>query len=403
MTMIESVKQAFCEEVEIMRSGLSMPYHKLSLMVALVTGIIFSVLLQHQVVFDGRIALIDLDDSRYSRELAQKLDASAYLEVHEIYHNAVDPVSLLMNDRNIGVLYIPKDCEKQLLNGDRSVVLGYYADYTNSAQNGLAMSSLNEIVAEEGYGTAVPKIATLGRMSTDLAEAAVSPMRILERRLFDPVFSSTNSFVIAITIFFSSIYLGLSVLMITGRLHATGQWERAVGRGSFSMASRLFPYVIFYCAGLSCAFCLLINFGQLRFEGSWGFFLLTLATTGLAIGLIAMILSWNAGNAGIGASFMILFVPPGFILGGSTMAIPFLTDWVRSISRIWPLTWQYSFLRDIAQRGEYQSGVLAYYGYYLLYIAFLALIFTVRCQAEQKRLRNGYRDCDIDGPHFERT
>lgn len=36
------------------------------------------------------------------------------------------------------------------------------------------------------------------------------------RRLGDPVFSATNNMVIAFIFFFSSIYLGLTVLMIPG-------------------------------------------------------------------------------------------------------------------------------------------------------------------------------------------
>lgn len=109
MNTINAMKMAFCEEIEVMRSGHSMPYHKLSLMVSLVTAIVFAILLQHQVVFDGHIAVIDLDSSSYSRELIQKLDASSYIEITEVYRNPVNVSALLMHDRNIGVLYIPKN------------------------------------------------------------------------------------------------------------------------------------------------------------------------------------------------------------------------------------------------------------------------------------------------------
>ena len=92
MNTINAMKMAFCEEIEVMRSGHSMPYHKLSLMVSLVTAIVFAILLQHQVVFDGHIAVIDLDSSSYSRELIQKLDASSYIEITEVYQkSAVKP------------------------------------------------------------------------------------------------------------------------------------------------------------------------------------------------------------------------------------------------------------------------------------------------------------------------
>ncbi|MCI6796511.1 MAG: ABC transporter permease [Succinatimonas sp.] len=400
MNTINAMKMAFCEEIEVMRSGHSMPYHKLSLMVSLVTAIVFSILLQHQVVFDGHIAVIDLDSSSYSRELIQKLDASSYIEIIEVYRNPVNVSALLMHDRNIGVLYIPKNLEKNLMNGQRSMKLGYYADYTNSAQNGVAIETLNEIISEQNATVAAPKIAAMGSLSGDATANMLSPMSLGIRRLSDPVYSSTNAFVIAITIFFSSLYLGLSTLMITGRINVTGQFERCLKMGVASWFARLMPYVFFYATGLCVAFCVLINFGQLRFEGNWLFYLLTIITTGMCIGMIALILSWNSSNPGSGAGFMILFVPPGFILGGSTMAIPFLTDWVKAISDIWPLVWQYSFLRDIAQRGEFQLGVVGVYGCYLVYASILALVLIWRWHGSMKKMQIRQAG-DVDALHFE--
>ena len=400
MNTINAMKTAFCEEIEVMRSGHSMPYHKLSLMISLVTAVIFSILLQHQVVFDGYIAVIDLDSSRYSRELIQKLDASSYIEVTEVFRNPVAVNALLMHDRNIGGLYIPKNLERNLMNGQRSMKLGYYADYTNSAQNGVAIETLNEIISEQGAEVAAPKIAAMGNLSQDTTVNMLAPMSLGVRRLSDPVYSSTNAFVIAITIFFSSLYLGLSTLMITGRLNVTGQFERCLKMGIASWFARLMPYVFFYASGLAVAFCVLINFGQLRFEGNWLFYLLTIITTGMCIGMIALILSWNSTNPGAGAGFMILFVPPGFILGGSTMAIPFLTDWVKTISDIWPLVWQYSFLRDIAQRGDFQLGVAGVYGCYMIYASVLGLILVWRWHRSMKKMQE-QQIGDIDALHFE--
>lgn len=400
MTTIEAMKQAFFEEVVAMRSGYSMPYHKVALMIALVTCLFFCIFLQHQIAFDGRIAIIDLDNSRYSRELAQKLDASAYIEVTDIFYNAVPVSSLLVEDRNIGVLYIPKDFEKYLLNGQRSMKLGYYADYTNSAQNGVALSTLNEIIGEEGANISIPKVAAMGKMSSDAAAAAVSPMSVGSRRLTDPVYSSTNGFVVAITIFFSSIFIGISTLMIVGRIRVTGQMERCLRMGYASWIARILPYALIYSTAITIAFCLLINFGQMRFAGSWPFFWLTIFTTGVCIGLLSLFFSWNSENPGAGTAFMILYVPPGFILGGSTMAIPFLTDWVQNVSHIWPLVWQYRFVRDIAQRGEFQAGVVAHYGCYLLYATVLALLVYWRYYKSMKLL-TGPRTRDINELHFE--
>lgn len=401
MSVIKSMTQAFCEEIEIMRSGNSMPYHKLSLMVALVTILVFSILLQHEVVFDGHIAVIDLDDSRYSQTLIQKLDSSPFIKVTQVYHNPVEVNSLLMHDRNLGVLLLPHDLEKDLQNGRSSLNIGYFADHTNPAQNGTLIETLNEILGEEGAGFAAPHIASTGAFSEKATEAVLSPMRLVTRRVSDPVYSATNAFVIAIMIFFCSLYLGLTTLMITGRLRISHQFERAVSMGPWSFFARLLPYVLCYMTGITLAICVLVNFGQMRFEGNYLFFLLTLFLTGMNIGMIALILSWNCPHPGLGASFMILFVPPGFILGGSTMAIPFLNDWVRMFSNIWPLVWEYSFLRDIAQRGGNMMGTVTMLGWYLMYFCLLGVLVTLRWHKSHK-LQEAPRTTDINELHFER-
>lgn len=65
-----------------------------------------------------------------------------------------------------------------------------------------------------------------------------------------------------------------------------------------------------------------------------------------------MLLSWRCTNPSGGASFMIWLVPPGFILGGATMAIGFAHPWVRAISEGIPLVHVFAFWRDIGLRGD---------------------------------------------------
>ncbi len=52
MNVINTILSSVFEEIDAMRSGRFMPYHKISLMIALVTCLIFSVALSHQVVFN---------------------------------------------------------------------------------------------------------------------------------------------------------------------------------------------------------------------------------------------------------------------------------------------------------------------------------------------------------------
>ena len=93
--------------------------------------------------------------------------------------------------------------------------------------------------------------------------------------------------------------------------------------------------------------------------------------TGVANGLVAMLLSWRCANPGVGASFMIWLVPPGFILGGSTMAQGFAHPWVRTLSEGIPLVHTFAFWRDVGLRGIDFAGMSGSVGRFLFYLVFL--------------------------------
>ncbi|MFR4553035.1 MAG: hypothetical protein ACLT49_07285 [Sutterella wadsworthensis] len=48
------------------------PYHKMGIAVAVITTVAFSIILSHDVVFEAPVAVIDLDQSRWSAELIEK-------------------------------------------------------------------------------------------------------------------------------------------------------------------------------------------------------------------------------------------------------------------------------------------------------------------------------------------
>lgn len=384
--MTSSIWSAMAEEVACMRSGRFIPYHKMAMMIAIVTCIVFSVVFSHGVVFNGRIAVIDLDHTRCSASLIEKINSSSYIEVQEVYHAPLDPVLLTASDRNLGVLYIPKGLEKRLNSGRDAFSLGYLADYTNEAQNAEVIENLNEIVATLGGQQAALRISPLG-LTRQQSENTLNPLSVKIRRLFDPVFSATNATVIYFILFFSSIYIGLTTLMIMGRLQVTGQRARALAQGPLCLIARLCPYALFYTTAITVVSALLITFGQLRFAGSYVAFLPTIFLTGMCIGMFGMVLSWHASDPGHGAAFMILIVPPGFITGGSTMAVGFLPDWAYQLSHAFPLVWLFSFFRDFAQRGAPLAGMLGEYGKFLIYFSILGLLITYRWYRSQSEFQ----------------
>lgn len=375
--MIRECWASILEELNAMNSGKFVPYHKTAVMVAAVVALLFSLVFRHTTIFEAPIAVVDLDASRYSTELIQRINTSPYIRVATVLKTPTDPEQLTQHDFHLGVLYIPKGLEKAVKTGRESVTLGYLADYSNSAQNAQIMSELNAYVPQAGAEIGAVTVSALG-LGEQKTEAAMSPLKMTSRELFNPTSTATNGLTIGFVYFFSSLFFGLTVLMVPGRLRAMNVWERTVlARSPAAILARGIPYSLFYVTGITLITALLATFGQLRFAGNYFAYLPSLFMTGLAFSWLGLVLAWGAPNAGAGASRMIFLVPPGFIMGGYAMATGYLPNWAYGMSYLFPLTWQYRFWRDFACRGAPVEAMAATYGAYLFYLAAIAAIVVM--------------------------
>ncbi|MDZ6245761.1 ABC transporter permease, partial [Klebsiella pneumoniae] len=370
-----TIYNAFIEEMGAMFSGKTVPYHKASLMIATLTCAIFSMVFSHGTVFEGKIAVIDLDNSVYSTNLIERINTSSYIDVKEVIHTPINVNALTANDRNIGILYLPHGLEENIKSGKSQTSIGYFADYSNDAQNAETISALNEILATDNASISAPKIASLG-LGVEQTEALVTPLRLQTRELYNPTHSATNTTVISFVNFFCSIFLTVTQLMLVGRLRVSGRWEHVLKGTPLTLVARSIPYVLFYVTSIALMMSVLAVFGQLRFSGNFYAYLPSMFMTGFAFGMLAIIISWTAKNPGQGASRMIFLVPPGFITGGATMAVGMLPLWGYYASYAFPLVWQYRFFRDFALRGEMITNMLFFYGLYFCYLLVLFGVIT---------------------------
>lgn len=366
--------ESITSEINAMRSGRFIPYHKMAAAVALIVTVIFAVIFSHSTVFEGRVSVIDLDGTKASVQFVRDLDSSFYLHVTEVHRYPLSPDFLTRHDRSLGVVYIPDGFEEALKRQETTGVK-YFADYLNEAQNAEIIETINTVSAL--FGTEA-ETASPGGIVTEI------------RRLYNPTFTSTNGTLSAFLLFFSALYLGLTVLMVPGRLRATHAWESEVmTRSPLALLARGVPYALFFTAALSVMMALLINFGQLRFAGNFLLYLPALFLCALSVTWLGFIYAYKAGDPGQGAALMIFLIPPGFIMGGATMAVGMLSQGAFAFSHCFPLTWLYHFQRDLAGRGLSAAQMLTLYGAFLIYLSILGLILTGRFALERRRLLRG--------------
>ena len=362
------------DELRYLFSGQGMPYEKVAVMVAVVITVFMTVLLGNNFAKDAHIAVIDLDNSKYSHEIIDKFNASQYMKVTAVLNTPAEPKTLFYRDQNVAVVYLPRDLEKNRYTADAGSI-GVFYDNTNTAQTADIKSALNELIAIDNQQAA--------------GGAAQSGISLHERNLFNPAASTSNGETQGFLFFFSSMFFTFATIGMIPRLRLSGKLDRILEQGNpFDLMVRIVPYGGCLLTALFVGMGILRIWGDMVFSGHVLTFLFTQFFYIFVLGMLSLLMGWTASNPGIASSRMILFIPGGFILGGPTGPIPVLSGWVQTLSHIFPLTWEFHLVRDIITRGAGLTDISREFGAFLLYIGFVAVLFCfVFYKARARRQR----------------
>ena len=216
------------DELRYLFSGQGMPYEKVAVMVAVVITVFMTVLLGNNFAKDAHIAVIDLDNSKYSHEIIDKLNASQYMKVTAVLNTPAEPKTLFYRDQNVAVVYLPRDLEKNRYTADAGSI-GVFYDNTNTAQTADIKSALNELIAIDNQQAA--------------GGAAQSGISLHERNLFNPAASTSNGETQGFLFFFSSMFFTFATIGMIPRLRLSGKLDRILEQGNpFDLMVRIVPY-----------------------------------------------------------------------------------------------------------------------------------------------------------------
>ena len=365
-------KESFLDELKFLFSGKGMPYEKVCIMVAMVISVVLSVMLAGNFSENAPVAVIDLDNSKYSRELITKIDASEYMQVTTIINSPMNPEELCYRDQVVAVVYLPQGLEKNRYSGS-SAPIGVFYDNTNTAQTADIKEALPEIVAIDNA------------MFSGSGES--SGLTLNSRVLFNPAGSTSNAQTQGFLFFFGSMFFTFATIGMIPRLRLTKQYEPTLLNGTpWDLIGRLVPYCFCLVISLFLGMAVLRVWGDLVFSGRMLEFLFIQLFMAMTIGILSIFMGWTAANPGIASSRMILFIPGGFILGGVTSPVDHLSSWVVALSHIFPLTWQFHFTRDIIQRGASLSAISSEVGAFFIYMAFVAILLNWRFEKSRKEI-----------------
>lgn len=343
-----------------------MPYEKVAIMVAVVITVLLTVLLGNNFAKDAKVAVIDLDNSKYSHEIIDKINASEYMKVTAVLNTPAEPEKLFYRDQNVAVIYLPQGLEKNRYSGQGEHIGAFY-DNTNAAQTADIKVALNTIVGIDN------QMAAAASGAPGAAGLAIS-----ERNLFNPAASTSNGETQGFLFFFSSMFFTFATIGMIPRLRLNGKLAKTLADGTpFDLMVRILPYGGCLLTALVIGMAILRIWGDMVFTGHLVTFLFVQVFYIFVLGMLCLLMGWTAANPGIASSRMILFIPGGFILGGPTGPLPVMSQWVINFSHVFPLTWEFHFVRDIITRGAGLADISKEFGGFLVYIGIIAILFCV--------------------------
>ncbi len=361
-------------EIRFLFSGQGMPYEKVCLMVAMVVTVLLTAMMSPNFAEDAKVTVIDMDNTRYSHEIIDRINASEYMKVTAVLNNAVNPEALCYRDQAVAVVYLPQGLEKNRYSNSDAAI-GVFYDNTSTAWSAEIKEALNEIVAIDQSQAAAARGASGSRLSLN------------GRNLFNPAGSTSNGTTQGFLFFFGSMFFTFATIGMIPRLRLTHELDRILLEGTpWDLIVRILPYGFCLMVSFVVGMAVLRTWGDMVFSGHLVTFLFIQVFYVMTVGMLALLFGWSAANPGIASSRMILFIPGGFIFGGPTGPLTHYPDWVIAVTHMFPLTWEFHFVRDIVTRGAGLMDISKELGAFFVYIGIVAVLFCWKFYSSKRQL-----------------
>ena len=255
------------ETASVMRNELRSIFTDEGVMLVLIFAIfiystIYGLAYGNQVLRNVPIGVVDNCKTPASRALAQSFDAGANTYV------AYEPTDMeaakaLFFDREIyGIVYIPADFERRLLNGEQSCV----SIYCDGSYFLMYRQVFQEIVSTLGYTGAAVSMQRLIAQGVNLpqAQAVTQPVIYQSHNLFNPYLGYGTFVMPAIIILIIQQTLLIGIGMIGGTWHEFDLYSRLTPPGEERMSTlpvllgKAFTYILI--SGVISAYILTIHY-----------------------------------------------------------------------------------------------------------------------------------------------
>lgn len=376
------------EEKSPFRKVISREWRRISrrwaLLFTTIIGPIFSFLLivlifAQNVPTELPVAVVDMDHTQLSRQIARMTDATSIAAVNRRY-TSLDEARKAVEEGNAdAVLYIPAGSEKDVYKGG-SAQLALYLNNANVVKSGLLNSGIRKSLGTLSAGIKLQLQLKSGK-AREQAIARIMPIQLNSNLLFNPYTSYSYYLTLGLLPLILVVFTLLASIYTLGDelYHGTGpRWLRLAGKNfGIALAGKLLPYTaIFFCVALIMNI-IFFNYLGLPLRGSIagilaGELLLIISYQFIAIFLVSL-----TTNMRLAMSLASAYCMLALTFSGLTFPASGMPAFGQAFSYIFPYTWWTEILIGQSLRGEPAShGILSMYAM-ILFIG-LGLLFIPR-------------------------
>jgi ABC-2 type transport system permease protein len=292
------------------------------------------------------MAVVQADQSEFSRSLIASLENSAYFRVTERPRSEAEGNRLLDQGRVQFLLVVPPDFSRQLLRGEHPVVL-LAADATDPAASGNALSALNaisrQVLARDLNG------------SLRALQTTEAPFEIRTQRRYNPEGISRYNIVPGLI----GVILTMTMVMMTA-LAMTRERERGTMENLLAtpvrpievMVGKIAPYILIgyvQVAVILVAARLLFDVPMVGSLWLLSAALIVFIAANLAVGFTFSTIAKNQLQA---MQLTFFFFLPSMLLSGFMFPFRGMPGWAQTIGEALPLTHFLRIVRGIMLKGN---------------------------------------------------
>ena len=339
---------------EIDRMSSSFVYLFLTLVGPLLSFIVLTSLFSDGVPRDLPVAVVDLDNSSFSRKIALVIDAAPEVRVAKRTSNTADAFREMQAGAIDAVIIIPRDTERNILHGGQQTI-PVHINNTNILKGGYLQKGLMKTLGTLSGGVKL-KAAMKSGLSEKQARAKIQPVVIRQQVLFNP-FGNYSYFLLS-----ALLPLMLIVFTLLSAVYAIGielkegtgpDWlNHAAGSITVAIAGKLIPYTLLFSIVAVVMNVILFIQNGTPLQGSFLLLLLGECMLVICYQLLALVLVATTANLRLSLSLASAYSMMALTFSGLTfpqVAMPLAAQW---FSYLFPFTWWIKLVISQSIRGE---------------------------------------------------